>query len=641
MKNEVNTRRRRIRCAAKIRRQKVVDEYLQAKEKYEHEAMKAQVQSWKGFCEKQDREGVWEGIYRVIGRTAKRCEDVPLVKDGLPLSPENSARLLAETFVDSEEGKPRTTAVLVKMPIVRTCGHDEHHDPPFTLLELKTAVDSFNPKKAPGADGLTADICAQAIFRDPGSSSPWPINVWSRDTSRSLEGGHSGDPPEARERHLHRPKSYRPIGLLPVLGKILEKLMRGAFDSAWWPAIRTRLAEEKCPVNIRRMIDSYLNDRCVRVRYAGAGAAGIRTRDVQGLWRPNPLEPGAGSPAKGLEQRGDYCQAFADDVVLIFSGDTALERRANAALEYVRRWGIRNKLKFAPHKTCAMVVTRKLKYDVPLLSMGGVAIGMSEGIKILGLTVDHKLTFNTHVANVCKKAINIYKQLARAAKVSWGPEVIRSIYGGGGTGDSRGFAQKLCGAYRTVSLHSALVLAGLLPLDLRIQEAAALYEKKKGVTSLAGREVERVVAFADTPHPAKHTAMGFVSLVDQSHVESHNSQDIRFFTDGSKIEGKVGAALSLWDREAEIKSSKLSLPSCCTVYQAELLAICVATRQILRRREGTFGIYSDSKAALQTVTNQCPPRPGSGSKGEPQCGFIPGQSYILVLDKGTRWTGGK
>ncbi|XP_047028061.1 uncharacterized protein LOC124636164 [Helicoverpa zea] len=676
MKNEVNTRRRRIRCAAKIRRQKGVEEYLQAKEKYEHEAMKAQVQSWKGFCEKQDREG---------------CEDVPLVKDGLPLSPENSARLLAETFypVDSEEGETedhrRTREDADRSNV---WSHDEHHDPPFTLLELKTAVDSFNPKKAPGADGLTADICAQAIFRDPG--------IFLALANKCLEQGHfPGAWKEATVVILRKPgkdtytapKSYRPIGLLPVLGKILEKLMvarlkwhlvprlstrqfgfmpqkstedslytmiqhikeklndkklitvvsldiEGAFDSAWWPAIRTRLAEEKCPVNIRRMIDSYLNDRCVRVRYAGAECRRDTNKGcVQGsiggpiLWNLvlDPL-------LKGLEQRGDYCQAFADDVVLIFSGDTALEiqRRANAALEYVRGWGIRNKLKFAPHKTCAMVVTRKLKYDVPLLSMGGVAIGMSEEIKILGLTVDHKLTFNTHVANVCKKAINIYKQLARAAKVSWGlhPEVIRSIYTAAVepvilyaasawapaakkvgvqkllNSVQRGFAQKLCGAYRTVSLHSALVLAGLLPLDLRIQEAAALYEKKKGVTSLAGREVERVVAFADTPHPAKHTAMGFVSLVDQSHVESHNSQDIRFFTDGSKIEGKVGAALSLWDREAEIKSSKLSLPSCCTVYQAELLAICVATRQILRRREGTFGIYSDSKAALQTVTNQ-------------------------------------
>lgn len=317
---------------------------------------------------------------------------------------------------------------------------------------------------------------------------------------------------------------------------------------------------------------------------------------------------------------------------MIFDRDTASEvqRQANAALEYVRRWGIRNKLKFAPHKTCAMVVTRKLKYDVPLLSMGGVDIGMSKEIKVLGLTIDHQLTFNNHAANVCRKAANIYKQLARAAKVSWGlhPEVIRCIY----TVEpvityaasawvpetkkigvqrmlntiQRGFAQKLCKSYRTVSLNASLVLAGILPLDLRVQEAAALYEAKRGVPrpALVGREVERVVAFAETPHPAKHTAMGFVSLEDQSLVDTHNNQAVRFFTDGSRIAGRVGAALSLWDSEAEIRSVKLSLPSCCTVYQAELLAVCVATREILKRKEGTFGIYSDSKAALQTVTNQ-------------------------------------
>lgn len=41
----------------------------------------------------------------------------------------------------------------------------------------------------------------------------------------------------------------------------------------------------------------------------------------------------------------------------------------------------------------------------------------------------------------------------------------------------RGFAQKLCKAYRTVSINSALVLAGILPPDLRVREAASLYEE--------------------------------------------------------------------------------------------------------------------------------------------------------------------
>ncbi|CAK1602630.1 unnamed protein product [Parnassius mnemosyne] len=144
-----------------------------------------------------------------------------------------------------------------------------------------------------------------------------------------------------------------------------------------------------------------------------------------------------------------------------------------------------------------MLITNKLKYDSPRLSMGGIDIGMSEEIKLLGFTIDEKLTFNTHVSNVCKKAIGIYKQLCKAAKVSWGlhPEVIRVIYlatvepiilyaasvwaqAAKKLGIikqlavvQRGIAQKLCKAYRTVSLNSALVLAGILPLDLRVPHA--------------------------------------------------------------------------------------------------------------------------------------------------------------------------
>ncbi|GBP26459.1 hypothetical protein EVAR_85961_1 [Eumeta japonica] len=48
----------------------------------------------------------------------------------------------------------------------------------------------------------------------------------------------------------------------------------------------------------------------------------------------------------------------------------------------------------------------------------------------------------------------------------------------------RGFAIKICRAYRTVSLTSAMILAGLLPLDLRIREAEALYKAKRIIDGL-------------------------------------------------------------------------------------------------------------------------------------------------------------
>ncbi|XP_045458461.1 uncharacterized protein LOC123668812 [Melitaea cinxia] len=385
----------------------------------------------------------------------------------------------------------------------------------------------------------------------------------------------------------------------------------------------------------------HLSDRRARVRYLGEE----HVRDtgkgcVQGsiggpiLWNLllDPL-------LRELEAKGDYVQAFADDVVLVFEGETALEieRRANAALECVRAWGVTNKLRFAPHKTNAMVVTRKLKYDAPRLHMGGVDIVLANEIKLLGVVIDRKLTFSAHVANVCRRALAFYHQLARAAKVSWGlhPEVIRTIYRAvvepvilyaaavwAPAVDKlgirkqlnvvqRGFAQKLCRAYRTTSLNSALLLAGILPLDLRVREAATLYEVRRGVPQriIGDREVERMSSALWSPHPACHIDLEFECLADQDQFKANCANDYNIFTDGSKIEGKVGAALSVWAGAAETKTLKLALPSYCTVYQAELLAICRAARMAADHLAGSVGIYSDSLSALLTLKNPKAPHP--------------------------------
>nr|XP_037872684.1 uncharacterized protein LOC119629756 [Bombyx mori] len=411
--------------------------------------------------------------------------------------------------------------------------------------------------------------------------------------------------------------------------------IEGAFDSAWWPKIKTRLAEEKCPLNLRGLLNSYMCDRKVRVRYCGeeherATGMGCVQGSIGGpiLWNLllDPL-------LKHLEGRGDYVQAFADDVVLVFDGETGLEieGRANAALERVGAWGVANKLIFAPHKTHSLIITRKLKYDAPRLSMGGIGISASREIKLLGVIIDDKLTFNAHVAGVCKRATGVYHQLSRAAKINWGlhTEVIKIIYTAViepiilyaasvwapavsklGIQKSlntvqRGFAQKLCKAYRTVSLNSALALAGILPLDLRIREAASLYEAKRGVAQpmLRGREVERMISALTSPHPAERMELEIQCLVDQEQVDLNSDFDLRIYTDGSKIDGRVGAALSLWEGAAETKALKLTLSPVCTVYQAELLALCRATHEAAEHRAKSVGIYSDSLSALQTTAN--------------------------------------
>lgn len=258
--------------------------------------------------------------------------------------------------------------------------------------------------------------------------------------------------------------------------------------------------------------------------------------------------------------------------------------------------------------------------------MGGVEVCSANEIKLLGVTIDRRLTFNAHIANVCRKATGIYRQLARAAKVNWGlhPEVVRTIYVA--TIEpiilyaasvwapaaekqmtrkqfqvvQRGIAQKQCGAYRTVSLNAALILAGMIPLDLRVREAALLYESRRGINrpELADREVERMEPALEAPHPADRMVLEFASLHNQDLLDHNSGYEVQIFTDGSKLEGRVGAALSVWKNGVETTARKLALSRYCTVYQAELLALCEATRVAKRYKESSFGVYSDSRAAL-------------------------------------------
>ncbi|GBP28798.1 hypothetical protein EVAR_19842_1 [Eumeta japonica] len=78
LEEEVLRKKRRIKNAAPIRRQHLIDEYLQVKKEYQRKAEEAQTKSWKEFYTTQERETTWENIYRVIGRTAGKYEDVLL-----------------------------------------------------------------------------------------------------------------------------------------------------------------------------------------------------------------------------------------------------------------------------------------------------------------------------------------------------------------------------------------------------------------------------------------------------------------------------------------------------------------------------------------------------------------------------------
>ncbi|GBP96896.1 Putative 115 kDa protein in type-1 retrotransposable element R1DM [Eumeta japonica] len=295
------------------------------------------------------------------------------------------------------------------------------------------------------------------------------------------------------------------------------------------------------------MACSYLTERKITVNYARETVTKSTNKGcVQGsICGPTFWNIIIDSLLQRLTDAKVHCQAFADDVVLAFSSESSstIENAANEAMKIVTKWGSENKLNFAPQKTQAMVLTKKLKFQNPTIQMAGSQINLVEEIKVLGLIIDTRLNFRSHVAAVCKKSIEIYKRLACSAKVTWGlnSEIIRIIYTAviepimmyasntwapatelemirsALSSLQRGFAIKICRAYRTVSLTSAMILAGLLPLDLRIREAEALYKAKRIIDGLSStrKELEKDIANTERPHPAKAMSIEY-ELVDES-----------------------------------------------------------------------------------------------------------------------------
>ncbi|GBP54532.1 Retrovirus-related Pol polyprotein from type-1 retrotransposable element R1 [Eumeta japonica] len=133
-------------------------------------------------------------------------------------------------------------------------------DPPFTAVELQPALRAYISKKAPGPDGLIADLCRVAINTAEGIFLAIAKKCLSLEyfltqckVSHVVAIGKPG-----KQDYTHR-KSYRPIGLLSVLGKIVEKLL---VKQLQWHVLST-LSDMQCGSVPQRGTEDPLCDQVI------------------------------------------------------------------------------------------------------------------------------------------------------------------------------------------------------------------------------------------------------------------------------------------------------------------------------------------------------------------------------------------
>mgnify|MGYP003623230219 FL=1 len=157
---------------------------------------------------------------------------------------------------------------------------------------------------------------------------------------------------------------------------------------------------------------------------------------------------------------------------------------------------------------------------------------------------------------------------------------------------------KIGKAHRTLSFEASCIVAGAKPIDIKIHECAQVYkethEPRNGLP-----EYDAPTPVTNWPHPADITT-----------IDSTNENipyTIEIYTDGSKYEGRVGAAGIIFKQGAVVLKVKSKLHNECSNNQAELFAILQTLKSIdqipMQNEPKTIAVYTDSQISLALLKN--------------------------------------
>ena len=105
-------------------------------------------------------------------------------------------------------------------------------------------------------------------------------------------------------------------------------------------------------------------------------------------------------------------------------------QRTQTTIKTIENWCQSKGLNISALKTKIVMFTWNRKWSLRPIEVCGETIELSNEVKLLGITLDNKLTFNTHIDSITKKCIGTLFQCKRAIGPTWGlsPKVCHWIY---------------------------------------------------------------------------------------------------------------------------------------------------------------------------------------------------------------------
>jgi hypothetical protein len=132
---------------------------------------------------------------------------------------------------------------------------------------------------------------------------------------------------------------------------------------------------------------------------------------------------------------------------------------------------------------------------------------------------------------------------------------------------------KIAKAYRNVSKEALYIITGLMPINIKIEEATNYYAVTKG----DGYMYDMEMAIKTWIHRAKH-----ITIIEGQDDSTHY---IQAYTDGSKKEAGVGSGIAVFAGGNPKTTLRYRLNERCTNNQVEQMAILNALEYIQQLNE--------------------------------------------------------
>jgi hypothetical protein len=202
--------------------------YLDSKAQYAATIRREKIKSWKLYCNITTAANPWNEIYKLAADKRKRHTPFTTLRkpDGtLTSTLEETAKLMLEHFTPEDSRQDDTDLhKQIRLQSQRIVNNPDDRN--FTQTEVKNAVESMDNKKAPGENGITGELfkqifetfpnCITTMYNECLRKGTFP-NRWKRAKLIPIV--------KPNKEGSDQVTKYRPISLLNIEGKILEKLL--------------------------------------------------------------------------------------------------------------------------------------------------------------------------------------------------------------------------------------------------------------------------------------------------------------------------------------------------------------------------------------------------------------------------------